>query len=189
VFTAASLARAGRADAPAAAARIERAVLTEYGRAPSDGKRGERLDALAALGNLGSPAILPRLRPALANPEPAVRAAAARALRFVPDAEADRLLLATLRRDREPTVRAAALFAAGFRPIEPLADGLSETAESDPVEYVRANAVALLARHPGASARAARALGFVARNDPAPAVRQLARESQPSAPAGAPAGR
>jgi len=112
-------------------------------------------------------------------PDPAVRAAAARALRFVPDVEADRLLLATLRRDREPTVRAAALFAAGFRPIEPLADGLSETALSDPIEYVRANAVAVLARHPGASPRAARALGFVARNDPAPAVRQLAQQARP----------
>jgi HEAT repeat protein len=186
LFTAAALVRVGRRDAPASAARIERAVLTECGRGPMDGKGEERLDALAALGNLGSPAILPRVRGALGNPDPGARAAAARALRFVPDAEADRLLLATLRRDRDPTVRAAALFAAGFRPIEPLADGLSETAESDPVEYVRANAVALLSRHPGASPRAARALGFVARNDPAPAVRQQAREAQPSARAATP---
>lgn len=179
LFTAASLARAARRDDPAAAARLERAVLGACGRSPAGAGHEERVDALAALGNLGSAAALPRLRAALAAPDPAVRAAAARALRFVPDVEADRLLLATLRRDREPTVRAAALFAAGFRPIEPLADGLSETALSDPIEYVRANAVAVLARHPGASPRAARALGFVARNDPAPAVRQLAQQARP----------
>jgi HEAT repeat protein len=186
LFTAAALVRVGRRDAPASAARIERAVLAECGRAPGDGKREQRLDALAALGNLGSPAILPRVRSALGNPDPGVRAAAARALRFVPDAEADRLLLATLRRDRDPTVRAAALFAAGFRPLEPLADGLSETAESDPVEYVRANAVALLSRGPGASQRAVRALAFVAHNDPAPAVRRLAREAEPAPRAATP---
>jgi hypothetical protein len=179
LFSAASLARAARHDDPAAAARLERAVLAACARPLAAAGRAERIDALAALGNLGSAAVLPRLRGALAGPDPAVRAAAARALRFVPDAEADRLLLATLRRDREPTVRAAALFAAGFRPLEPLADGLAETAISDPIEYVRANAVSLLARHPGASPRAARALGYVAHNDPAPAVRHLAEEARP----------
>ena len=175
LFVAGSVARAGREDFPPAAAAIERAVLAEYARAPGD---DDQLEALAALGNLGSAAIVPRIRVVLINGEPHVRAAAARALRFVPDGEADRLLVGILRRDREPTVRAAALFAAGFRPIEPLAEGLAETAETDPVEYVRANAVTLLSRHLGDSPRVARAIGFVAHNDPAPGVRRLAREAR-----------
>jgi HEAT repeat protein len=188
LFVAGSVARASRDEFPPATAAIEHAVLAEYGRpsaAPTARDADDTLDALASLGNLGSAAILPRVRAALASAEPRVRAAAARALRFVPDPEADRLLIATLRRDREPTVRAAAIFAAGFRPIEPLADGLAETAETDPVEYVRANAVTLLSRHLDASPRAARALSFVARNDPAPSVRRLAssgRQDVASAP-------
>jgi hypothetical protein len=59
MFLAGSVARAGRADHPAQAAAIEKIVLAEAARA-----RGtdEVLDALAALGNLGSTAVLPRLR-------------------------------------------------------------------------------------------------------------------------------
>jgi HEAT repeat protein len=176
-FVAGSVARAGRDDFPAAAATIEREVLAEYARAAGVRSADDRLEALAALGNLGSAAILPRVRAALADGDARVRGAAARALRFVPDPEGDRLLIATLRRDRDPTVRAAALFAAGFRPIDPLADGLAETAVNDPVEYVRANAVALLSRHQDASPRVSRALNFVARNDPAAGVRQMARNA------------
>jgi HEAT repeat protein len=90
--------------------------------------------------------VLPRLRTAVTAGDPRVRAAATRALRLVPDAEADTLLATTLRRDRDPTVRAAALFAAGFRDLDPLADALADTARNDPVEYVRAGAVTLLTR-------------------------------------------
>jgi HEAT repeat protein len=64
----------------------------------------------------------------------------------VPDPEADRLLAATLRRDSDATVRAAAVFAAGFRKLEPLTDALSEAAQADPAEFVRAGAATLLAR-------------------------------------------
>src|SRR5262245_5818731 len=108
LFLAGTVARAGRADHPVHAAAIEKIVLAEAARA-----RGtdELLDTLAALGNLGSAAVLPRLRTALASTDSRVRAAATRALRLVPDAEADRLLVATLRRDHDPTVRAAAVFA------------------------------------------------------------------------------
>jgi HEAT repeat protein len=91
--------------------------------------------------------VLPRLRTALAADDPRMRAAAARALRLVPDGEADRLIASTLRRDRDSTVRAAALFAAGFRKLDPLSGALTETAQNDPVEYVRSGAVTLLARN------------------------------------------
>src|SRR4051794_31947686 len=99
LFVAGSVARAGRADHPAQAASIEKIVLAE-----SAGARGtdEVLDALAALGNLGSAAVLPRLRTAIATGDARIRAAAVRALRLVPVAEADQLLGATLRRDRDP---------------------------------------------------------------------------------------
>jgi HEAT repeat protein len=152
LFLAGSVARAGRAEHPAQAAAIERIVLAESARA-----RGtdDQLDGLAALGNLGSATVLPRLRAAVAAGDPRVRAAAVRALRLVPDAEADRLLATTLRRDPDSTVRAAALFAAGFRKPEPLADALGEAARSDPAEFVRSGAVKLLSRGRDGSARLA----------------------------------
>jgi hypothetical protein len=144
LFLAGSVARAGRAEHPAHAAAIERLVLVASARA-----RGtdEQLEGLAALGNLGSATALPRLRQALSAGDPRVRAAATRALRLVPDRQADRLLAVTLGRDHNPTVRAAAIFAAGFRPLEPLVDALADTARYDPIDYVRAGAVTLLAQN------------------------------------------
>jgi len=71
-------------------------------------------------------------------------------------------------------VRAAALFAAGFRKLEPLVDAVAETAETEPIAYVRGNAVTLLARHRDVSPRAGRALAFVASHDPRPDLRRLA---------------
>jgi HEAT repeat protein len=172
LFLAGSVARAGRAEHPAHAAAIEKVVLAESTRARTS---DEVLDALAALGNLGSANVLPRLRAAVAAPDPRIRAAATRALRLVPDAEADRLLATTLRRDHDPTVRAAAIFAAGFRKLDPLlADALADTAQADPVEYVRAGAVTLLAHNRQASPRVERALANVASTDPKPDLRRLA---------------
>ena len=152
LFLAGSVARAGRAEHPAHAAAIERLVLVASARA-----RGtdEQLEALAALGTLGTATVLPRLRQAVTAADPRVRAAATRALRLVPDREADRLLAVTLGRDQDPTVRAAAIFAAGFRPLEPLVDALSDTAQNDPIDYVRAGAVTLLAQNRDVSSRAA----------------------------------
>lgn len=142
LFLAGSVARAGRADHPTEAAALEKLVLA---RSPRARGSAELVASLAALGNLGSAAVLPRLRAALTAGDPGVRAAGARALRLVPDPEADRLLAATLRGDRDPTVRAAAVFAAGFRKLGPLVDALVETAENDPIDYVRSGAVTLLA--------------------------------------------
>ena len=171
MFLAGSVARAGRADHPAQAAAIEKIVLAETARAHGT---DEVLDALAALGNLGSTAVLPRLRAAIAAGDARIRAAAIRALRLVPDAEADQLLAATLRRDHDATVRAAAIFAAGFRKLDPLVDALADSAQRDPADYVRAGAVTLLARNRQLSPRIERALADVASNDPKPDLRRLA---------------
>jgi len=177
LFLAGSVARAGRAEHPAHAAAIEKVVLAASTRARTS---DDILDALAALGNLGSANVLPRLRAAVAAPDARVRAAATRALRLVPDVEADRLLAATLRRDHDPTVRAAAIFAAGFRKLDPvLADALADAAQSDPVEYVRAGAVTLLARNRQASPRVERALANVASSDPKADLRRLAAGDAP----------
>ena len=171
LFLAGSIARAGRDDHPTEAEAIELLVLVQAARARGS---DDRVEALAALGNLGSPGVLPQVRTALAGDDARVRAAGARALRLVPDPAADRLLAATLRSDRDPTVRAAALFAAGFRKLEPLVDAVAETAETEPIAYVRGNAVTLLARHRDVSPRAGRALAFVASHDPRPDLRRLA---------------
>ncbi len=171
MFLAGSVARAGRADHPAQAAAIEKIVLAEAARAHGT---DEVLDALAALGNLGSTAVLPRLRAAIAAGDARIRAAAIRALRLVPDAEADQLLATTLRRDHDATVRAAAIFAAGFRKLDPLVDAIADSAQRDPADYVRAGAVTLLARNRQLSPRIERALADVASNDPKPDLRRLA---------------
>lgn len=117
--------------------------------------------------------MLPRLRTAVTAGDPRIRAAATRA-RLVPDAEADQLLATTLRRDHDPTVRAAAIFAAGFRKLDPLVDAIAESAQHDPADYVRAGAVTLLARNRQLSPRIERALADVATNDPKPDLRRIA---------------
>jgi HEAT repeat protein len=167
-----TVARFGRPEHAVEADALEKRLLSDYGRA-GDGE--DRVLALAALANLGSPAVLEPVEAALGDGERPVRAAAARALRLVPDPAADRLLVGLLRSDRDPTVRAAAIFAAGFRDLGPLAEGLAETAETDPVESVRTDTVTLLARYANASPRVTRALAYAADNDPKPTVRQIAR--------------
>ena len=167
-----TVARVGRPEHVAESEAIEKTLLGEYARARDD---GDRALALAALANLGSPAVLAPVKAALGDGERPVRAAAARALRLVPDPAADRLLVGLLRSDRDPAVRAAAIFAAGFRDLAPLVDGLAETAETDPVESVRTDTVTLLARYANTSPRVTRALAYAADNDPKANVRQIAR--------------
>jgi hypothetical protein len=71
-------------------------------------------------------------------------------------------------------VRAAAVFAAGFRNLDPLVDALAASAQRDPVDYVRAGAMALLTRNRQLSPRIERALADVASNDPRPDLHRLA---------------
>ncbi len=114
---------------------------------------------------------------ALADPEPPIRAAAARALRLVEGPRADELLTATIRSDVDAGVRAAAIFAAEFRPIDPYLPVLVQSVRADPTEHVRADAVRVLGRHLSESAQVRDTLTDVASHDPKPGVRRLAEDA------------
>jgi hypothetical protein len=169
-----ALARAGREQYPEAARAAERALLA---RAAPPNDVTLREDALAGLGNSASADLLPAFERALADADPRIRAAAARALRAVADARAEHMLAQLLERDQDPSVRAAAILAASFRPLGALVEPLAHTAETDPVDYVRIDAVALLKDHVAASPRVVEALATVAKNDRKPGIRRLAAEA------------
>ena len=172
LFLAGSVARAGRAEHPAQAAAIEKIVLAEAARARTARTRFSTRSPPWEIS--AAPPCCPDLRTAIAAGDARIRAAAIRALRLVPDAEADQLLATTLRRDHDATVRAAAIFAAGFRKLDPLVDAIADCAHRDPADYVRAGAVTLLARNRQLSPRIERALADVTSTDSKPDLRRLA---------------
>ncbi|HTA20625.1 MAG TPA: hypothetical protein VK989_15135, partial [Polyangia bacterium] len=134
-----------------------------------------RADLLGAIGNSAGPSLLPRIHAALGDADLDERAAGARALRLYEDDAARDLLAATITADREPIVRAAAIFAAGFgfdaRYVEPL----TKAALSDATDFVRKDAVTLLGDHHDAAATIDETLARVAKTDAKPAVRLAAR--------------
>jgi HEAT repeat protein len=136
-----------------------------------------RTELLSALGNSASAAVLPTIEAALRDDAPEVRGAAARAMRLADDAAVDALLADAIAQDRDPRVRAAAIFAAGFRPVAPYVDALLHAATSDAAEYVRADAIGLLRRQQGASSKIPESLARIAERDPKPGIRRLAREA------------
>ena len=171
-----ALARAGRAIHRPEADAIDSALTAHY----RDAHEPEEIaDLLAALGNSGGLSVLPIIRDALRNPENVVRAAAARALRLFAGPEVDCLLAATIKDDHDPGVRAAAIFAAGFRhPIHPiLVEALVTVAKSDSAEHVRSSSISLLAQKRKAFPRITETIAWVARNDPKEGVRRLAQEA------------
>jgi hypothetical protein len=131
-----SLARAGRVAHPAEADLIDAALVARYRKAQGP---GEIADLLAALGNSLGPSVTPVIEDALRDPRVPVRTAAARALRLAVGPDVDRLFSTAITGDRDPGVRAAAIFAVSFRhPIGPaLGEALVHAASVDPVEYVR----------------------------------------------------
>ncbi len=147
-------------------------LLERYENAADD---GQRLLLLGALGNAGDPRVLPLAVEALADANPAIRAAAVRALRFVPDPQADALVAATMREDAEAIVRRAAVFAAAFRPLEMQWDALVAVLLGDPAAPVRSEAVALVGRRLLGFPQAAPVLEQVAANDPSAEVRAAAK--------------
>jgi hypothetical protein len=175
LFASGSLARAGRQEHPAAARALDRGLGALLARPPAAGLPDRRSDVLAALGNSASPEALPAVEAALADGDAAVRAAAARALRLQASPAVDGLLGRAMVGDRDATVRAAAIVAAGFRTIGPLVEPLTRAALADPVEYVRTNALDLLAQNAAASPTVVATLAAAAEHDPAPGVRRLAR--------------
>jgi hypothetical protein len=156
----------------AAAPALEK--LVERLNAATDGEA--RVLALQGLGNAADAASVPAIQRALADPAPAVRDAAVQALRNVMAPGVDQAITHTLRHDASPTVRAAAIFAAGFRDVTTYADALADCAQKDPDAVVRSAAVDALARIVATQPRASEALAWVAKNDPKPALRQRAAE-------------
>ena len=165
---------------PDQALRVESRLISGYEKSidPS------RVDWMIALGNLGTPGAVPTIERGLHDPDAVVRAEAARALRLIQDPSAERLIESTLDTDVAGPVRAAAVFAAGFRPIDPLVEALAKAVENDKADYVRVDAIALLSKHFDASPRIKQALTSAATKDPKSSVRRLAREALESASRG-----
>jgi HEAT repeat protein len=173
-LVAGALARAGRPNHPAEASQLDQALLSRYQAATTIERRSE---LLAALGNSVGPAVVPVLQAALRDSQPELRASAARALRLADDAATTALLGATITSDRDPRVRAAAVFAASFQPIGPHVDALVAAATRDATDFVRADAVGLLKRNRSVSAKIPEALAQVAAHDAKPGLRRLATEA------------
>jgi HEAT repeat protein len=157
---------------PGAAARIEADLVGRHARCTGS----ECVDTLVALGNLASPAILPGVQRSLADPSAAVRAAAVRALRKVEGPTVDGLIGITMTDDSDPSVRAAAVFAATFRTIGPLVEPLAHVVRADPIDYVRTDAIEAAANHLDEAPLLEAALQDAAAKDPKPGVQRLARE-------------
>jgi hypothetical protein len=171
-----ALARAGRSAHPAEADAIDASLIALYRNARETSQAGE---LLGALGNSAGPSVVPVIEEALRDSRVPIRAAAARALRLAPGPEIDGVLSATIASDRDPHVRADAIFAAHFRRPLPaaLADALLDTATADTVDYVRSDAVALLRQNPAASPRIPETLARIAEHDASPGIRRQASEA------------
>jgi HEAT repeat protein len=126
--------------------------------------------ALEALGNTGDPRIAPAALAALGAAADDVRAAAVRALRFVPGPAADQAITATLAFDPAATVRRAAVMAASHRPPQPMVPALSTAAVTDLDEGVRAGAIAVLGQLAAALPEVAAVLASCAETDPSPEI-------------------
>ncbi len=171
-----ALARAGRSAHPAEADAIDASLIALYRNASETRQAGE---LLGALGNSAGPSVVPVIEEALRDSRVPIRAAAARALRLAPGPAIDRLLAKVIASDRDPVVRADAIFAARFRrPLPaPLADALLKAATADTIDYVRSNAVALLRQNPAASPRIPETLVSIADHDTNPGIRRQASEA------------
>lgn len=106
----------------------------------------DRVVFMRALGNSGSPELLPIAREALANPNESLREAAAAALRFLPLGEADVLLDATLVADDSENVRESAVDAIGFRIVEKHAATLARSLDTDGSGKVKAEIGTIITR-------------------------------------------
>jgi hypothetical protein len=173
LFAGGSLARSARAKDAASADKLDASLAAAYEGAKDAPARAE---LLGAIGNSAGPTLLPVVRAALEKDADAkVRAAAARALRLYEDSDVKDQLASLITSDREPLVRATAIFAAGFafdpRYVEPL----TKAALKDPTEMVRIDATNMLTSHQDVTPEIADTLARVAEKDPKPGVRKLAR--------------
>lgn len=163
--------RAGAAREPERVRQGLDALTTRLERART---ADEKIDLLDSLGNAGNPAALPIIRRSLEDADPEVRAVALKALRLIPDPAADELLSATIVGADVVPVRIAALFAAGFRPVEPYVAPVGALLAREPTPRVRESAVHLLGPHVRASKAIAAVMKHVAEEDGIPSVRDAA---------------
>ncbi len=172
-------------DAPAANALVE--DLCQALSAARGGKAQTMW--IGALGNTRSPRALPSLQAFVTDPSTEVRSAATTGLRFMPAPEAERLLSERLLSDDEPQVRNAAVFAAGFRPLDLLLPAVERALHTDSMASVRIALVQLLGGHAAASPEARRVLLWSRREDPDASVRHAAETALggPPPPGSAPA--
>ncbi len=140
-------------------------------------EQADRVALSGGLGNAASRAAGRTLAGGLADPRPEVRAAAARDLRLVEGSETDGLLARSMTEDLDARVRAAAIFAAGFRREDPFVTPTARAATHDRAEYVRSAAVVLLARMQAGFPDAVAALQRVAKEDPSSTLRQKAERA------------
>jgi HEAT repeat protein len=165
---------------PDAAHSMVTRIADDYAKA---GEPEERLRILGSLGNTRSSDALPVLSQSLSSSDPAVRAGAAAALRFVPDARADSLLVSSITKETDPAVRGAALMAAGYRSFEPLADALTGIAKGDDVG-LRKQLVATLENMASRDGDSVGLLAWMAQNDPDSKVRAQAESALERVPTG-----
>ncbi len=176
-FVAGTLARGVRQASPREGEALDRALANRYAAAKDV---APRVELLGAIGNSAGPLVFPAVRAGLGDRDATVRGAAMRALRLYEDDAARELLAGAITKDADATVRATAIFAAGFsETLEPFLDQLQKAAVQDASEFVRNDAVTLLARHrndsPELTERIDPTLARVAAKDPKPGVRRLAR--------------
>jgi HEAT repeat protein len=137
----------------------------------------ERMRALGALGNSGSPDALQEISKSLTSNDPAVRGASASALRFVPGAEADALVAKTITSDPDAGVRRAALMAASYRAYEPIASALESAAKVERDPGVRVATVATLATLAKEDGQSLILLEWMAQHDADASVREQASKA------------
>lgn len=158
-------------DQPEAAEGVVSRMASDYSSAKSS---EDRIRVAGGLGNTRSADALPALAQAMESSDPAVRTAAAAALRFVPDPRADVLLSKAITNDPEVSVRNAALMAAGYRAYDPLEQAL-QAVTKDPDAGIRGVLVGTLTRMASHDSQALVLLDWLATNDPSNEVRAKAQ--------------
>jgi len=135
----------------------------------------QRQRALLALGNAGAESSLASIQEQLSSPSEMVQIAATDALRRIPGASADVLLVKQLREAKLPSVRIAAAEAMRYRePSAAIVAGLNDATHVDPEVAVRKAALDIDAYFAARSSVLRQAIRDAATSDPDPNMRQRA---------------
>ncbi len=180
------------AEAPAEAADRHTALLA-FGNAARHGDEDavawllERLQSastsgdvaiyLRALANTRDPRALPAIVERLRSNEPEIRGAAVSALRLIDEPTVDGLIGKVLLGDGDGRVRSEAVFAATYRPLDPMLPVLEGALQRDPEAYVRMRVVELLGQRRRESAACDPLLARTAQHDGDPEVRRAAAQA------------